>query len=95
MTFFNTISDKGAELKADWAIAGRQEREIMTVFNRRKTELTPFEVVHGLFTDFGRAYPITSVRRAMTSLTKSGHLEKTDIQRMGEYGKKNYCWRIV
>lgn len=38
--------------------------------------------------------PITSVRRAITNLTKQGHLEKTSIYQEGNYGKQNHTWKL-
>lgn len=39
--------------------------------------------------------PLTSVRRAMTNLTKAGVLEKTDRQVTGTYGRPVYLWRYA
>lgn len=38
--------------------------------------------------------PLTSIRRAITNLTKDGHLNKTKQKRKGIYGADNYCWEI-
>ena len=38
--------------------------------------------------------PITSVRRAMNSLTKKGKLEKTTHKVDGPYGAQEFTWRL-
>mgnify|MGYP003113815151 CR=1 FL=1 len=52
-------------------------------------------MMHSTMERYGRKIPITSVRRAMSDLTKQGILEKTDEQGVGYYGKKEYMWRLV
>lgn len=53
---------------------------------------TPFEVLAQL----KMTCPITSIRRAMTDLTKAGFLIK-DVanQRKGNYGMSNCTWRLT
>ena len=38
--------------------------------------------------------PITSIRRAMTNLTKRGVLVKTDHKRRGRHGRSEYMWQL-
>ena len=38
--------------------------------------------------------PITSIRRAMTCLTNSGKIVKTDRQIKGMYGKAEHLWEL-
>ena len=38
--------------------------------------------------------PITSIRRAMTNLAKSGKLKKTSKYTIGKFGKKEHLWVI-
>ena len=52
--------------------------------------MTPFEVRESVLPEC----PITSARRAMTNLTESGLLVKTDMRRE-RYGKKNHVWRLA
>ena len=42
----------------------------------------------------GKNWPITSIRRAISTLTKAGKLTKTNELRMGRHGKKTHVWRI-
>lgn len=92
--FYNTIGLTGRDLFKSEEKAKRQEDIILQVFAEDGEEMTPFEVSRELETQ-GYEYPITSIRRSITNLTKSGKLEKTLVRRNGVYGQKNYTWRIV
>ena len=39
--------------------------------------------------------PLTSIRRAMTTLTKEGRLEKTWRKVKGPYNRDEFCWKLV
>ena len=91
--FYNTINSKGSELKTNNKKASNQNDVILDFFQRNwdKT-FNPFEVEEALGLD---NTPTTSIRRAMTTLTDKGSLVKTDIQRLGRYGKLNFCWKLA
>jgi len=38
--------------------------------------------------------PITSVRRAITTLERNGQLRRTDRQQIGPYGRPEYVWAL-
>ena len=66
-----------------------QNMEILRFFMRNpQRSFTPFEVLEHT----KMSIPITSVRRAITTLTKMGHLIMTGEMRQGEYGASNHCW---
>lgn len=68
-----------------------QTERIAEFFSNNPGNLyTPFEVQDALATDA----PITSIRRAMSDLTRKGFLIKTSEQRLGELGNLNYCWKL-
>ena len=52
-------------------------------------------MMHSVMERHGKKLPITSVRRAISDLTREGVLKKTDKQRIGYYGKREYMWREV
>ena len=91
--FFNTTSESGATLKEYRAKAGKQERLILNFFALSiRSRFSP-SYVHAML--YGDTAPITSVRRAMTSLTKKGLLVKTDEKVDGPYGRPEYLWRLA
>ena len=95
LSFHNTNAETGATLQASQEQACHQETVILRMFRDRPyAGWTPFEVHEFLMLFHNRDWPITSVRRAITNLTRDGDLVKTNIQRMGPYGKKNYVWRV-
>ena len=98
MTYFNTTNESGATLKNNVAKAKSQEESILNIFRlqfryfKYKPEIlgmTPVDVL-----DFFPKYPITSIRRALTNLTKQGKLIKTDEKRIGMYGRSEYVWKL-
>ena len=43
---------------------------------------------------YGKRYPLTSIRRAISNLTDNGKLMKLERMVMGNYGKKVHTWRL-
>ena len=92
-TFYKTVNLPADELRAARESNNVQNTRIWAIFEKHPAGLTPFEA--------GRLYnrqypeiPLTSVRRAVTDLEKSGRLEKTGAMRAGGYGKPNHVWKI-
>lgn len=70
-----------------------QESLVLNLFKQHSNrELTSFQV-HENIDEFNNV-PITSVRRAITNLTKQGLLYKTHRLAMGDYGIRCNCWKI-
>lgn len=84
--YFNTTGLSGTELKQRKAKAGTQNAEVLELFQ-----------IHGKMSasqcwqKMGKKCPLTSVRRAISSLK----LEKTDEMVLGEYGASEHVYRIV
>jgi hypothetical protein len=89
--YFNTTDLKGAELKEHQMRVGSQNWLILDFFKSQRGILfTPFQVQKYL----GLVHtPITSIRRAMTTLTDLKYLVKTDTMRSGEYGELCHTWK--
>ncbi len=94
--FHNTIDLEGQELEKQEAKTAKQDILILDVFCRHSSsKFTAFMVLDLLHMPEGKPKPpITSVRRAMTNLTKRGYLIKTDEQKDGNYGVKNYLYTL-
>jgi predicted transcriptional regulator len=89
--YYNTTSLSGNELLREVSGARNQDEIILSFFKENPTsELTPFNVLSLCKMNC----PITSIRRSMTNLTNKGFLEKTENKKLGEYGKKNYTWKL-
>lgn len=88
-TFFNTLFEKGTELKRSREKCGRQEAEIAALFTLHG-QLSPSQA-HQLYSD--KNTPLTSIRRAICVLAGKGFLEKTNCQIQGVYGKPESVWK--
>lgn len=89
--FHNTIGLLPSEVAPREVKNSKQSDIILKLFEDNMYQsFTPCEV--HLLT--GQQYPITSIRRAITDLTKMNKLEKTDLRRKGMYGELNYTWKL-
>jgi len=90
--FYNTLDLPESELKTRQFKAGTQNAIILQWFRDNPGKFyTPFDIKHNCFM-FNT--PVTSIRRAMTTLTKLGYLEKTTLKKKGEYVLNNYLWKL-
>ena len=85
-SYYNTNRLKGLDLFSSNQKAKTQEDLILSIFKDGKGEYTPFDIQQFLMLQ-GKVYPITSVRRAITNLTKMGLLVKTTSKKEGDYGQ--------
>lgn len=87
--YFNTTSERGAVLADRKARAAAQDAAILALYRRHGT-LGPWQV-HALT---GEQWPITSVRRAINTLTRQNKLVKLDAYRMGPEGAREHLWAL-
>jgi len=73
----------------------KQEKVVKMLANEFTNKTFSPSMMHSMMERHGRKVPITSVRRAISDLTREGVLKKTDKQRIGYYGKREYMWRRV
>ena len=90
MPFFNTINEAGNALAESNKKINRQEDLIYSLFVQCNQPLSPSMVLN----QSGLNCPITSIRRAMTCLTNSGKIVKTNRQVKGIYGKAEHLWKL-
>ena len=90
-TFHNTIHAKGIELQKLIVNAKRQEDKILRFFYENAGKgFTPFDVQKRMNLNA----PITSVRRAITNLTRDEYLVKMEVKKSGPYGVANHYWKL-
>lgn len=93
-SYYNTTKETAKELAVSKAKAYTQEEYIMDIFYERGLiKMTPSEVCY-IFCEEYKDVPLTSIRRAINTLTNKGKLVKTDIMREGIYGKPEHCWKL-
>ena len=94
--YFQTIPITKDERKEREIRTGTQNAKILQIFREYPDRMfTPFDIYRH-YRNIGYEYntPITSIRRAITTLTDMGYLEKCADTRAGEYGEKNHLWRL-
>ena len=90
-SFFNTTNERQPERTTYEAKAVKQEDLILRLYKSMREPMSPDKVSRLL----GDAFPITSVRRAITNLTGRGQLVKTTRKIQGRYGRPNYLWKAA
>lgn len=89
--FHNTIGLLPSEKAEREVKAINQTEKVLRYFKQHRfSEFTPAQV----WMAFGQQYPITSIRRAISDLTKAGDLIKTETKRKGVFNELNSCWRL-
>ena len=98
--YYNTTNETGETLNDSNTRAIKQEDLIYNFFKfeyeefARPEGFTPSEMGHICLMDAQKDWPLTSIRRAIHTLTESGKLTKTTELRMGNYGKNEHVWRL-
>lgn len=95
-SYFNTTDVSGADLARYQDAALSQEERLLAYFEDafnagQYVKLTP---TNALILVFSNKVPITSIRRALSNMTRDGKLMK-DGQTKGPYGRPETYWRLV
>lgn len=88
--FYNTIELTPDEHAKAIAAAADQDQAVLLVM-RHLGRATPSQV----HLRFPPSTPITSIRRAMNTLTTAGKLLKTRDKKVGPYGKPEHFWTVA
>lgn len=92
-SFYNTINLEAKELNdAEQAALSQEQRVLRYFIQRGETASSAPSAVRE--TVFDNQVPITSVRRAMTSLTGREDLIKLRAMTIGPYGKPEHLWTV-
>ena len=89
-TYYNTTSQKGEDLKERHKKVGKQNAEVLAIM-RKLGLATPSQVHSSMST----SAPLTSIRRAISTLTDEGLLIKTEEKVMGPYKHPEHVWKVV
>lgn len=92
MSYYNTNELKGFNLKEANRKANSQEDRILGFFEKNKNKQYSPEEIQTYCQMITK--PLTSVRRAMSNLTKEGYLRKTKEMKPGNYGKPVHTWEL-
>tara|TARA_R110001599_G_scaffold265881_1_gene466542 strand:- start:385 stop:723 length:339 start_codon:yes stop_codon:yes gene_type:complete len=93
--YYNTNNESGVDLRESWIKTAKQNELILKLFMINPNEtFTADEMLH-LCEVCNKEWPITSIRRAITTLTDRGNLTKTKDLRKGKYGKETHTWKFI
>lgn len=87
--YHNTTHVEGTELRTRTARANVQQEAVLEYFRTQRIA-SASQVHKGL----GERFLLTSVRRSITNLAKSGVLAKTGHKAMGPFGANEYKYAI-
>ena len=90
--FYNTIHEKGPELEKSREKVYSQEESILSFFELFPGPHTP-SAVYDWFKP-RKKWPMRSIGRAITNLTKKEKLVKTDTMAMGPHKKREHLWKL-
>jgi hypothetical protein len=89
--FHNTINLLPSERAGREVKASNQNDKILEFFKQHPfNDFTAAEI----WIKFGQQWPLTSVRRAISTLAKMDLLLKTDKKRVGIYNELNFTWKL-
>jgi len=93
MSYYNTTNESDETLRDAMLKAKTQDERVLKLFETYE-KMSPY-TCHRFYESVYPPVPITSIRRAISNLTKAGKLEKTEVKQPGKYGAKNYVWRVL
>jgi hypothetical protein len=93
LNFFNTVNLNGEKLSTAVKNVQTQGDRVYTIMKRKAIPMTPADVHESYERLYGHC-PITSIRRAISDLTRMGYLEKTYFRKPGIYKMDNYTWKV-
>ena len=92
--YWNTTSLSGESLREAIRAADKQDDAILTIYQNARGPLSPSDV-WAQCERAGKSWPLTSVRRAITTLTDVGALVRLDAQKAGIYGRPEFLWSAI
>lgn len=91
----NTTHETGVTLDIYKDKANDQERKILNCLKHYGRPLSPWQI-HSIFerSKLNETLEITSIRRALSDMTKAGVIIKLNRKTDGPKGRKEYLWTI-
>jgi hypothetical protein len=93
--FYNTTHLAGMDLALAKDAARRQADAVLYIFATKPGAMFSPSQVWKKGETAGLSWLLTSVRRTMSDLTKTGKLRRTSLQVLGPYGRVEYLWKGV
>jgi hypothetical protein len=89
--FHNTTHETGETRATYRQSAMKQEEAVLALFRARRLPMSPSQVWRHYGADLT---PLTSIRRAISNLTRDGLLEKMEVKVEGIYSHPEHLWRL-
>jgi hypothetical protein len=93
-SYWNTTGMTGEALAEAIRTARHQDAAVLAVYQAASCPLTPWEVLHRCEAA-GKRWPITSIRRSITTLANVGALKRLDTLRIGDLGRPEHEWEAA
>ncbi len=93
--YFNSVAGQGVEDVAAYTLINDdQNSNILAIFKTNPDKaFTPYMIEEELI-KIKKNYLITSIRRALTTLTEEGSLVKTEATVMCRHGRTSHLWEL-
>ena len=92
--YYNTLNINGQNLLNAIENAKKQEDRIMVIMQAKRRPMSPSQILEVYKSWFTGNTPLTSIRRALSNLTKADKLEMTPDRIMGIYGQPEHKWQL-
>lgn len=93
--FYQTVDLSSEELEKATARTMKQESLIIAIFKANPTvAISPSQMLSIFEEKYNKHPPITSIRRAMSDLTKDNLLIKTGTMVTGSFSLPEHCWML-
>ena len=91
--YYNTNNETGLDLRESWTSNAKQNELILRIFMLTPNNTFTPDEIQTACESYQRNWPITSIRRAISTLTDQAKLTKTNNLREGKHGKKTHIWK--
>ena len=92
--YYNTNNEIGLALGQSWLSTAKQDELILRIFILKPNQSFTPDEIKAECERCEKDWPITSIRRAISTLTDRGKLTKTNNLRKGKYGKQTHTWKF-
>lgn len=89
--YYNTTNEKDTELRCSVLKAKTQNEKVLDFYKFHSEFSYSASIVHRILK---LQCPLTSIRRAVTTLYKDDLLSKTEDKVIGLYGRKEYKYKL-
>jgi len=96
MNHYHNTSEVSGQVLDKYERKAKTQDELIMAFIKLGVRInwTPSEIEAHVRYMYDKHWPITSIRRALSNLTKRGLLQKLNTQRNGPHNRPEHCWSL-